>query len=265
MINHESNKRAWEEAFNNRQEEWGQDIIMRCLNEQFPFIESVLVETLKKYDLNGKVIAQFCCNNGRELLGLMHTGAKLGVGFDIAENMVAFANETAQKLNYDSQFIATDILSIDSSHDQQYDAIFITIGALTWFEDLNQFFNVVARCLKPNGHVFINEAHPLTNMLAMFGEDEYNPNHLNQVVHSYFKSDPWVESGGMDYFSDRDKPSNEVFYSYSHTMSSIINSLIHNRLTIVELVEVDEDISGSFTELNSKGFPLSCLLTAAKC
>lgn len=263
-MNHESNKKAWEEAFNNRQENWGKDIIVRCQSEQFPFIESVLVESLKNYDLEGKKIAQFCCNNGRELLGLMHTNAKLGVGFDIAENMVAFANETAKMLDYNCEFIATDILAIDSSHHQAYDAIFITIGALTWFEDLEQFFEVVSRCLKPNGHVFINEAHPLTNMLAMYGEDEYDPNHLNQVVHSYFKNEPWVESGGIDYMSNRDKSSQEVFYSYSHTMSSIIRALVNNRLMIKEFIEVDEDLSGSFTDLNHKGFPLSYLMVARK-
>jgi ubiquinone/menaquinone biosynthesis C-methylase UbiE len=264
-MTHESNKKAWEEAFNNRQEDWGKDIILRCQNEQFPYIEPELVELLKKYDLKGKQIAQFCCNNGRELLGLMHTNAKRGVGFDIADNMVAFANETAHALNYNCLFIATDILAIDASHDQSYDAIFITIGALTWFEDLDQFFKVVSRCLKPGGYVFINEAHPLTNMLAMYGEDEYDPNHLNQVVHSYFKTEPWVESGGMDYFSDRKKPSQEVFYSYSHSMSSMINALINNRLTLQEFIEVDKDISGSWPELNNKGFPLSYLLIATKC
>lgn len=264
MTTHNANKRAWEEAFDNKKEDFGNDIIEKIQQEKFPFLEPVLIETLNEYDLKDKKIAQFCCNNGRELLALMHTGASFGVGFDIAENMVTFANEVAQILEYDCTFISTDILEIDSSHDGQYDAIFITIGALTWFKDLDLFFDVVSRCLKKGGTVFINECHPLTNMLAMYGEPEYNSNNLNQIVHSYFKSDPWIEVGGIDYLSDQSKKSVEVFTSYSHTLSTIINSLIKNHLRIVTFIEIDQDISGSFTELNQNGFPLSYLLTATK-
>ena len=50
-----------------------------------------------------KTIGQFCCNNGRELLSLVKCGrAKKGIGFDIAENQVAFANEKAKELNLPS-------------------------------------------------------------------------------------------------------------------------------------------------------------------
>ena len=48
-------------------------------------------------DFKGKVVSQFCCHDGRELLSLMDGGAKLGIGFDIAENMIAYAKETAEK------------------------------------------------------------------------------------------------------------------------------------------------------------------------
>ncbi|WP_242841795.1 hypothetical protein [Clostridium beijerinckii] len=43
----------------------------------------------------------------------MKFGAKQGVGFDIAENMVFFANETAKKAKTKCLFVATNILDID--------------------------------------------------------------------------------------------------------------------------------------------------------
>lgn len=62
-----SNKEAWEEAFEKRSEGWGEDIIYRLKNEGIPFIEKVLADELNNYDFLNKTIAQFCCNNGREL------------------------------------------------------------------------------------------------------------------------------------------------------------------------------------------------------
>jgi predicted RNA methylase len=80
-------------------------------------LEKALVEELINFDLKGKTIAQFCCNNGRELLSLYKMGAVYGVGFDIAENQISFANMTAKKLQMNCTFIATDILNIVSRFD----------------------------------------------------------------------------------------------------------------------------------------------------
>lgn len=78
MINHNdaidyiaSNKAAWEEAFNKRDPDWGKDIIDRIRNEDYPFFENEMALTLKKYNVMNKSIAQFCCNNGRELISIM--------------------------------------------------------------------------------------------------------------------------------------------------------------------------------------------------
>ena len=92
----EENKAAWEEAFDNRDASWGADITERIKNEEYPFFYEEMKEMLKDLDTEGRVIGQFCCNNGRELLSLVKCGrAKKGTGFDIAENQVAFANEKA--------------------------------------------------------------------------------------------------------------------------------------------------------------------------
>ena len=92
----EGNKAAWEEAFENRDASWGTDITERVLTEDYPFFNEETKSVLKKLHTEGTVIGQFCCNNGRELLSLVKSGkARKGVGFDIAENQVAFANEKA--------------------------------------------------------------------------------------------------------------------------------------------------------------------------
>ena len=161
----EGNKAAWEEAFDNRDASWGADITERIKNEDYPFFYEETKEILKGLDTEDKTIGQFCCNNGRELLSLVKCGrAKKGIGFDIAENQVAFANEKAKELNLPCEFVAVNIYDIDDSYRNRFDVVIITIGALCWFDDLNRFFKVVAKCMKQGGVIVINEQHPCTNI-----------------------------------------------------------------------------------------------------
>jgi ubiquinone/menaquinone biosynthesis C-methylase UbiE len=256
-----SNKEAWEEAFNNRSEGWGDDIVYRIKNEEFPFIVKDLAIELVNHDFKNKTVAQFCCNNGRELLSIMKFGASSGIGFDIAENMVAVANNTAMKLDVNCKFVATDILKIDEHFYDRFDYIFVTIGALTWFKDLSGFFEKVSLCLKQGGNLFINEMHPITNMLAASGEENYDEEALNKLAYSYFRKEPWIENT-MCYMSD--KVLSKTFCSYSHTMSHIINSIYQNGMHVCKMSEFDYDISGMFGQLNNKGIPLSYILVSQK-
>ena len=140
----EGNKAAWEEAFENRDASWGDDITERIRTEEYPFFNEETKSVLKKLHTEGAVIGQFCCNNGRELLSLVKSGrAKQGVGFDIAENQVAFANEKAKALGLPCAFEAVNIYDIDDRYREQLDVALITIGALCWFDDLDRFFAVV--------------------------------------------------------------------------------------------------------------------------
>ncbi len=258
-----SNKEAWEEAFEHRIPGWCEDIIAKLKEEKFPFLQKELIDELEKLDLSNKSIAQFCCNNGRELLSVMKFGAKQGVGFDIAENMVAWANDIAEKTNSKSSFVSVNILDIDAAYHNSFDFIFFTIGAVTWFRDLNKLFEKVSLCLKEGGILLINDMHPVTNMLAFQREDNFDPNVPNKLVNSYFKDDPWVENDGKFYMCKKVYDS-KTFYSYSHTFSSIVNSLSANNLGIIKIREFQHDLSEGLTHLDNQGIPLSYILTARK-
>ncbi|MHB1485559.1 MAG: class I SAM-dependent methyltransferase [Saccharofermentanales bacterium] len=264
MNYNESNKTAWEEAYDNRKDGWGEDIVAQIRNERYPFLRKELLDELAGFDFKGKTIAQFCCNNGRELFSLFKMGAECGVGFDIAENMVSFANSTAKELQMNCSFVATDIFNIDSAYYGAFDYILITIGALTWFEDLKAFFNKTASCLKDGGYLVINEKHPVTDMLAMEGEENFDASLPDKLINSYFRQEPWIESNGMGYMSDSSKDYKKTFYSYSHTFADIMNAIIDNGMQIRKLKEFDFDISSSFCNLDHKGIPLSYILISQK-
>ena len=259
-----NNKMAWEEAFENRHKNWGDENYLALNKVKWAFFSEDMQKEIKEIDLKGKKIAQFCCNNGREILSLVKNVSCVGVGFDIAENIINQAKTTANKAKIaDCTFIACNILEIPSKYYNQFDFIFLTIGAITWFEDLNILFQKASKCLKTNGLLLINDFHPIYNMLALPGEESYNPNSLDKVAYSYFRKEPWIETNGMSYMSA--KYESKPFTSFTHNMSNIINGLSANNLKTIKLNEYDYDISDSATVYNGKGFPLSYILIAEKC
>jgi len=258
----DENKAAWEEAFDNRRPNWGDNNHERLKSERFAFFNADMKRELESIDFNGKTVAQFCCNNGRELLSLMDSGASIGIGFDIAENIIEQARETAKNAGIDNcTFIACNILDIPESYHNQFDLIFLTVGAITWFEDLSLLFAKVSECLKVSEMFLINEIHPMMGMLPIPGEECYNPNDLNRIVYSYFRKELWLENSGMGYMSVQYK--SKTFTSFSHTMGGIINALGVNGLNTVKLNEYNYDI-GIAPVYDGKGFPLSFILVAEK-
>lgn len=258
----EGNKEAWEEAFEHRHPGWGETNDERLRNEQLPFFCPDIARELEALDFKGKDIAQFCCNNGRELLSLMQLGAKSGTGFDIAENIVAQARQTAQKAGIENcSFEACNILDIPQEYQGRFDFVLFTIGAITWFEDLQPLFAKVADCLKPGGMLFLHDFHPVMNMLPMPGEPEFDESQLNRIAYSYFRKEPWIENEGMGYLSEQ--YDSKTFTSFSHPMADIINGVSGAGLRVRRLKEYDYDV-GLSDAYDHKGFPLSFLLTAEK-
>ncbi|MCR4792529.1 MAG: class I SAM-dependent methyltransferase [Lachnospiraceae bacterium] len=259
----EGNKAAWEEAFDKRDESWGADITERITKEEYPFFEKEMTDVLKSIDTEGKSIGQFCCNNGRELLSLVKSGkASSGVGFDIAENQVAFANEKAKELGLPCVFEAVNVYDIDDRYKDQFDVVIITIGALCWFEDLNRFFEIVSKCMKPGAVIVLNEQHPCTNMLAVEGDDEFDPQHRMECHFSYFEHE-WTGNGGMYYMTLKNYHS-KIFTDFTHSMSEIISGMTDNGIVVTGLQEYDYDISGGFAGIDHSGFPLSMIIKGKK-
>lgn len=256
------NKEAWEEAFENRDEAWGADIVDKIKNERFPFFEPCMVKAFGKFELEGKTVAQFCSNNGRELLSLCAAGAKAGFGFDLAENQVRFANDTARELGLPCSFVAANILELGNEWNGRFDVAIITIGALCWFKDLTSFFAVIARTLREGGVLLVNEQHPVANMLGAPGEDNYLSEYPLNICNSYFEKE-WIENEGMYYIAKKSYES-KTFTNYTHSLSEIVGSACANGLCVTDFKEFDYDISGMFEGLQGKGVPLSYLLEMGK-
>jgi ubiquinone/menaquinone biosynthesis C-methylase UbiE len=256
------NKQAWEETFEHRRPGWGDDNARRLLEERLPFFCPDIAMELEKIDFQGKALAQICCNNGRELLSLVKRGALRGVGFDIAENILAQAERTAAGAGIaNCKFVCTNALDIGAEYHAAFDFLFFTVGALTWFQDLHPILQKASRCLKPGGMLMIHDMHPCINMLPAPGEPGFDPENLNRFGYSYFRKEPWIETNGIGYISE-EYPS-KTFTSFSHTMADIVNAVAGTGLRITKLEEYDYDV-GLTDVYDGKGIPLSYLLMAEK-
>lgn len=257
------NKEAWEEAFEHRDPAWCADLERRLVGDGLPFVEPPAADALRSLGAQDKVIGHFCCNNGRELMSLMRLGYGRGYGFDLAENMVAFANATAARLDLACEFIACDAAFLDPRFSSCLDVAFISIGALCWFKELGPLFSSIAGAMKPGAALVVSEVHPFTNMLAAPGEPGYDPDRPAGFVNPYFCK-VWLEDGGMPYMTGGAYAS-KTFTSFSHSLSSILNAAAKSGLRLRLLEEFDYDISGgSFSALDGMGAPLSFLLVADK-
>lgn len=179
----QNNKAAWEEAFEHRKPGWGENNHERLLGEHLPFFCADVARELEAVDWSSRAVAQFCCNNGRELLSLLRLGAASGTGFDIAENILAQAAETAKKAGVGNcRFVACNILDIPETFHSSFDFVFFTIGAITWFRDLGPLFQKAADCLKPGGRFLLHDFHPFMNMLPMPGGAAFAPGAPRRVA-----------------------------------------------------------------------------------
>lgn len=257
----QANKEAWEEAFDNKRDGWGENVVENLNHKADYYIAPVIKNELDKQNLSGKKIAQFCCNNGRELLSIIKYYKMQGVGFDIAQNLISQGKQHADQLHLPCQFIAKNILDIESTYYNSFDVIIFTIGAITWFENLDELFAVVTKCLVPNGIMILHDFHPVMNMLALPGEERYQEGTPEVIEHTYFMKEPWIENNGMDYISG--EYSSKTFTSFSHSISDIINSVIKANMKLLAFNEYDYDV-GLSKVYDNMGLPLSMLLVSAK-
>ncbi|MNI12725.1 bifunctional 3-demethylubiquinone-9 3-methyltransferase/ 2-octaprenyl-6-hydroxy phenol methylase [compost metagenome] len=245
----ESNRNAWNEVNPIHQKHNPINLKEAIQTKGFNALDEHITRTLLQLGLHGKNVAQLCCNNGREVLSMVNLGAQSGTGFDISDSAIEEAQELAKTSGLPCTFVRTDVYDIDSIHSNQYDLIYISIGALTWLPDLHKFFSIASTLLKKDGALVIYEIHPLLNMLAMEDEPEFED--PLKIAFSYFKSDPWINNTGIDYVGNTTYDA-QTSYSFSHTLASIFNAIIQSGIHITEYEEHSHDISCIFTHLEKE-------------
>jgi len=223
-------------------------------------LDGVLTERLEALEVAGKDAAQLCCNNGREILSVKNLGAGRSVGFDQSGAFLEQARRLAVAGKIDCDFVEGDVYKIPAVHDGAFDIVLITIGVFGWMPDLGAFFDVIARLLRPGGALLIYEEHPIMNMFEPGAADPMKP------VHSYFKAEPFEDTGAIVYDGTQDLPG-ETQYWFVHKLSDIMTASLERGLAIEHVREYPHNISSAeFDIYNDQAaqLPASYILVARK-
>jgi ubiquinone/menaquinone biosynthesis C-methylase UbiE len=253
-----ANREAWNEAQGVHTKSRDYDIVAD-IRAGHLHIDMNLIDGI---DVKEKVVGQFCCNNGREILSLYALGARECVGYDISDSFIDEAREMAKKLGYNCSFIRTDVSEIET-HEEYFDLVLFTAGALPWLQDLSLAFKRASQVLKSGGMVIVSDWHPFVGMFAMPGEMDYDPSNPDKIAYSYFRKEPVIEDNGMDYVGGTVYKSKK-FYSFNHTFAEILNALADNGISLARLDESPDDVIGSLGHFKGKGVPLSFRIVAVK-
>jgi len=260
----ERNREAWNEVAPIHRKGRKVDLRQEVRQDSFNVLEEVEIEALRRIGVSGKRVAQLCCNNGRELISLLKMGAAHGVGFDISDDFIEEARELAALSGTHCDFVRSNVLDIGHNYNEAFDLLIFTVGALCWLDDLKPLFAVVARLLRPGGHLFIHELHPFTDMMAVKEDEEYDAGNELKIVRSYFKEDPWIDDDGLDYIGGTTYDAKTTI-SFPHSMSETLSAIAASGLVILELREYRQDIANSFAHLEKHGkVPLSYSLLARR-
>lgn len=240
----DANREAWNEAAPVHAKINQAKLLEAFSKPGYSTLDDHCLERLKEIGIQGKSIAQLCCNNGRELLSLKNLGAGRCVGFDASAAFIEQAHELAKASGHtDVEFVITDIYEIPPDKIGPYDIVMTTIGVISWMPDLGDFFDMIARLTRPGGHVFIEESHPV---LLMYEQGEGDkPSYLE---YSYFKEEPWMETTGLDYY-EGSKYESKRHFSFQHTLADIMMAAIDRGFVLRHFAELGHNISNFCADL----------------
>ena len=253
----EANRKMWNERADIHAKGPVARLAERIQSPDFRTFDDVEKRIFAQIGLKDKAVIQLCCNNGRELISVKKAGAGLCVGVDVSDEFIAQGWQLARLGGVQVDFVRSSVYDLPHELEGEFDLVYITIGALGWLPDLDAFFEIVARLLKPAGQLFVYEMHPILNM---FEADK------GLVVEaSYFQKEPFENRAEPDYL-DPSQTVQSVSYWFPHTLSDIIGGCLKHGLALTHFEEYGHDISmeyAAFEDLPKKP-PLSFSLVARK-
>lgn len=255
-----ANRASWNEAAAHHRGHDQYAVLLKGFAEPgFSVLDDVMTARLQAIGIAGKDVAQFCCNNARELLSIKNLGAASVTGFDFAEEFLAQGRELAAAGGIEADFVQADINKLPAAYDGRFDLVVLTIGVLGWMPDLAVFFGVAQRVLKPGGRIFLYEDHPILNMYDD-REDRVPP----QPDESYFRSEPFRSDNGLNYWAKEDYEAKSCYWSF-HKMSDVIMGLIRAGFSIEDFEEFPHNV-GTRDQLENlpQQLPLSYVLVGRK-
>jgi len=178
------------------------------------------IELAEIGNVSGKSLLHLQCHFGMDTLSWARKGA-ICTSVDLSPVAVQKAQELAQELKLNSEFVCNDVYSFQRSGSAPYDIVFTSYGAVCWLPDINRWAEVVASNLAVGGRFYIVEFHPIYDLLAGY---------------SYFtRMQPDVDEEGT--YTENGADAIVKLATWAHPMSSVINALLNVGIRIERVNE----------------------------
>ncbi len=182
-------------------------------------------------DISGKTILHLQCHFGLDTLSLTRMGAKV-TGIDFSKKSIELARSLSEELGINAKFICADVYGLPKILKEKFDVVFTSYGVLLWLPDLKKWAKIISHFLKPKGAFYIIEGHPFSMVLKNVGKE------INlSVKKSYFHSSRPLEGKKEKDYTNKRKQLKNIAYTWTHSISDVINSLISAGLRIDYLHE----------------------------
>ncbi len=256
----ESNRDAWNTAAAYHEKAMAEEWINGFSKKGYVTFDEDEKGVYSKIDFNDKSVVQVPCNNGREILSFLNMGASKGVGIDISDDNIDFANKLKNVAGLNAEFFRENVYELPDTLNESFDIAIVSAGSINWMPDLKLYFQVIKRLLKQSGELLIYEMHPMTYVFPY----TFDENKALEFEGSYFSKETYVANEGLDYYGETEYIG-PTTYEYQHTMASIVQTLIDLGFRVKELEEYSYDIGGGHAYLEKeKRIPLSFSLKVVK-
>ena len=162
--------------------------------------------------------------------------ARLGslpTGVDYSEVAIRQARQLASEAQLPAEFVCSDVYDLPAVLTGAFDIVFASYGVLIWLDDLDLWAKTVAHFLAPGGFFYLVDEHPF----ALVCRGEGAVENL-RFAHSYFDEPEPVRFEVRGSYADREAHvANTEVFSWIHSLSNVVNSLIRAGLRIEFLHE----------------------------
>ena len=157
---------AWEQASHKHVREYGELLDEARTVRLLPVEENLLAAVLRR----GPQVLHPQSGHGLDDVALVRAGARSVLGVDYSPTAVAAAQRRADELGMPCRYVLAELPPFPVD-DAGHDLVYTGKGALIWLPDLDAWAAEVVRVLRPGGHLFVHESHPMVPLWA-WDEDE---------------------------------------------------------------------------------------------
>ena len=245
----EQNKKAWEY---NAYEFWVREAGTPAerAKQDIADPEKMLRRYARYFDrYQGVKVANICGSCGKKAIPLALLGAEVTV-FDISEDNMRYATETAEAANVTIGYEVCDVLEADlEKYGGYFDVVFMEGGILHYFHDIDEFMKMMNALLKPGGKMICSDFHPFTKIVDSLK--------IGVPAMGYFCSDVYEgEMAHARFYPEEIRRQMPKCSLRKYTVSEILNAMIGNGFRLIRFDEhpawENEKLPGEFTAVAVK-------------